>query len=144
LISFGFWFNPEDVALARSADAIEELSIARPLIERIGSTCSSCAEVSHHALPYHSVVYGAQQAVARAMEYLLSHDAEAEAMGRRGRQAACELYNWNSEERVLLKFYSQLLETQVPEKGKQDKKASPSATDLGRGLNVSTRARYRA
>src|SRR6266446_683699 len=79
------------------------------------------------------------QAVARAMEYLLSHDAEAEAMGRRGRQAACELYNWNSEERVLLKFYSQLLETQVPEKRKEDKKASPSATDLGRRLNVSTR-----
>jgi len=23
----------------------------------------------------------------------------------------CELYNWNSEERVLLKFYSELLET---------------------------------
>jgi glycosyltransferase involved in cell wall biosynthesis len=49
------------------------------------------------------------QAIARAMEYLLSHDAEAEAMGRRGRQAASELYNWNSEERVLLKFYSELL-----------------------------------
>jgi len=51
------------------------------------------------------------RAIARAMEYLLSHDAEAEAMGRRGRKAACELYNWNSEERVLLKFYSELLET---------------------------------
>ena len=49
-------------------------------------------------------------AIARAMEYLLSHDAEAEAMGRRGRQAACELYNWKSEERALLKFYSKLLE----------------------------------
>ena len=39
---------------------------------------------------------------------------------------------------------SQLLETQVPEKGKEDKKVSPSATDLGRGLTVSTRARCRA
>jgi len=54
------------------------------------------------------------QAIARAMEYLLSHDAEAEAMGRRGRKAACELYNWDSQERVLLKFYSDLLETRVP------------------------------
>jgi glycosyltransferase involved in cell wall biosynthesis len=54
------------------------------------------------------------RAIARAMEYLLSHDAEAEAMGRRGRQAACELYNWNSEERVLLNFYSELLETRAP------------------------------
>jgi len=56
------------------------------------------------------------QAIARAMEYLLSHDAEAEAMGRRGRQAARELYNWNSEERVLLKFYSELLEPSAPER----------------------------
>jgi glycosyltransferase involved in cell wall biosynthesis len=56
------------------------------------------------------------QAIARAMEYLLSHDAEAEAMGRRGRQAASELYNWNSEERVLLKFYSELLEPSAPER----------------------------
>jgi glycosyltransferase involved in cell wall biosynthesis len=54
------------------------------------------------------------RAIARAMEYLLSHDAEAEAMGRRGRKAACELYNWNSEERVLLKFYSELLQTDAP------------------------------
>src|SRR4029077_10064399 len=56
------------------------------------------------------------QAIARAMEYLLSHDAEAEAMGRRGRQAARELYNWSSEERVLLKFYSELLEPGAPER----------------------------
>src|SRR6202521_39764 len=56
------------------------------------------------------------QAIARAMEYLLSHDAEAEAMGRRGREGARELYNWNSEERVLLKFYSELLEPSAPER----------------------------
>jgi glycosyltransferase involved in cell wall biosynthesis len=55
-------------------------------------------------------------AITRAMEYLLSHDAEAEAMGLRGRLAACELYNWNSQERVLLKFYSELLETSAPGK----------------------------
>jgi glycosyltransferase involved in cell wall biosynthesis len=54
------------------------------------------------------------RAIAHAMEYLLSHDAEAEAMGRRGRKAACELYNWNSEEGVLLKFYSDLLDTRLP------------------------------
>jgi glycosyltransferase involved in cell wall biosynthesis len=56
------------------------------------------------------------QAITRAMEYLLSHDAEAEDMGLRGRLAACELYNWNSQERVLLKFYSELLETSAPGK----------------------------
>jgi len=62
------------------------------------------------------------QAIARAMEYLLSHDAEAQAMGRRGRQAACELYNWKSEERILLNFYSELLEP-----GASERKESPQA-----------------
>jgi glycosyltransferase involved in cell wall biosynthesis len=68
------------------------------------------------------------QAIARAMEYLLNHDAEAEAMGRRGRQAACELYNWNSEERVLLKFYSELLEPGAPER-RESPQASMAAVD---------------
>src|SRR5260370_22058640 len=40
----------EDVALARSADAIEQLSIAGGLIQRIGSTCSSLAGV--RAVPW--------------------------------------------------------------------------------------------
>jgi len=66
------------------------------------------------------------QAIARAMEYLLSHDSEAEAMGRRGRQAACELYNWKSEERILLNFYSELLEP-----GASERKESPQAVDGG-------------
>ena len=43
--------QPEDVALARSANAIEQLSITRPLIQKIGSTRSSLAEVSHPAVP---------------------------------------------------------------------------------------------
>jgi len=62
------------------------------------------------------------QAIALAMEYLLSHDSEAEAMGRCGRQAACELYNWKSEERILLNFYSELLEP-----GASERKESPQA-----------------
>jgi glycosyltransferase involved in cell wall biosynthesis len=56
------------------------------------------------------------QAIARAMEYLLNHEAEAEAMGRRGRKAAFKLYNWDSEERILLRFYSELLEKDAPER----------------------------
>ena len=67
------------------------------------------------------------QAIAHAMEYLLSHDAEAEAMGRRGRQAACALYNWNSEERVLLKFYSELLETRAPGRSESAKELEAAA-----------------
>jgi glycosyltransferase involved in cell wall biosynthesis len=65
-------------------------------------------------------------AIARGMEYMLNHDAEAEAMGRRGRQAACELYNWTSEERVLLKFYSELLETGAPERKESPQPLMPA------------------
>jgi glycosyltransferase involved in cell wall biosynthesis len=59
---------------------------------------------------------GDAREIAHAMEYLLTHDAEAEAMGRRGRQAVCERYNWSTEERVLLQFYSDLLEIRAPGK----------------------------
>jgi len=68
-------------------------------------------------------------AIARAIEYLLTHDAEAEAMGHRGRQAACKLYNWKSEERVLLKFYSQLLETEAPGRKEETRCVPPQIQD---------------
>ena len=61
------------------------------------------------------------QAIVHAIEYLLSHDVEAEAMGHRAREAACTLYNWNSEERVLLKFYSDLLERRAPATNENEK-----------------------
>ena len=48
-------------------------------------------------------------AIARSLEWLLTHEAEAQEMGRRGMQAVHELYNWRSQERVLLDFYSRLL-----------------------------------
>jgi hypothetical protein len=54
------------------------------------------------------------------MEYLLSHDAEAESMGCRGRQAACELYNWNSEEACCSSSTLSCLRHRFP-KGKEDK-----------------------
>jgi len=68
-------------------------------------------------------------AIARAIEHLLTHDAEAEAMGQRGRQAACKLYNWESEERVLLKFYSELLETDAPRRKDRKRYCAPQAPD---------------
>jgi glycosyltransferase involved in cell wall biosynthesis len=46
--------------------------------------------------------------IARAIEYLLSHPAEAEAMGRRGRRAVEERYNWTHEETKLLNLYATL------------------------------------
>jgi glycosyltransferase involved in cell wall biosynthesis len=46
--------------------------------------------------------------VADAISYLLTHDAESEAMGRRGRAAVEQRYNWGVEEGSLLNFYSSL------------------------------------
>ena len=47
-------------------------------------------------------------AIATAVAYLLSHDREAEAMGRRGREAVARRYNWSAEEPKLLHLYADL------------------------------------
>jgi glycosyltransferase involved in cell wall biosynthesis len=47
-------------------------------------------------------------AIADVIRYLLTHDAEAEAMGRRGRQAVEEQFNWSHEEYKLLAFYGSM------------------------------------
>jgi glycosyltransferase involved in cell wall biosynthesis len=50
------------------------------------------------------------QAIANAIEYLLTHPEEAAAMGLRGRQAVLEKFNWTREEPKLLQLYAQLLD----------------------------------
>jgi glycosyltransferase involved in cell wall biosynthesis len=47
-------------------------------------------------------------AIGSSIEYLLTHPVEAEAMGRRGREAVERVYNWASEERKLLALYEAL------------------------------------
>jgi glycosyltransferase involved in cell wall biosynthesis len=49
------------------------------------------------------------EAIAKAIQWLLEHPEEAEQMGRRGRQAVCERYNWDSEGKKLLALYEELL-----------------------------------
>ena len=49
------------------------------------------------------------QAIAGAILDLLAHPEEAEAMGRRGRQAIRERYSWDSEARALLSLYEDIL-----------------------------------
>lgn len=48
-------------------------------------------------------------AIASAIDHLVSHRAEAEAMGRNGRQAVLSRYNWAREEAKLIEFYDRLL-----------------------------------
>jgi glycosyltransferase involved in cell wall biosynthesis len=46
---------------------------------------------------------------AEAIERLLIDSALAEEMGRRGRKAVEECFNWNAEENTLLSFYSSII-----------------------------------
>lgn len=48
-------------------------------------------------------------AIAQAIQWLLQHPREAEEMGRRGRQAVLERYNWEHEAAVLKSVYEGLL-----------------------------------
>ena len=48
--------------------------------------------------------------IAQAIEYVLSHPAEAEEMGSRGQAAMLKLYNWDTEAEKLVNLYSGLVE----------------------------------
>jgi glycosyltransferase involved in cell wall biosynthesis len=54
-------------------------------------------------------------AVARAVEHLLTHPEEADAMGRRGRAAVLERFNWDAEGDRLLALYRTLVGAPGPE-----------------------------
>jgi glycosyltransferase involved in cell wall biosynthesis len=48
--------------------------------------------------------------IAQAIQWLLDNPGEAEAMGKRGRDATLKKYNWDHEQSKLLDFYNSLLE----------------------------------
>ena len=48
-------------------------------------------------------------AIASAMQWILDHPAEAEAMSRRGREAVEKQYNWETEAEKLVALYNKLL-----------------------------------
>ena len=49
------------------------------------------------------------EAIASAIEWLLTHPDEAEAMGKRGREAVQDRYNWEGESQKLLALYTRLI-----------------------------------
>jgi glycosyltransferase involved in cell wall biosynthesis len=49
--------------------------------------------------------------IARAIEYILTHPTEAEAMGRRGQAALLKYYNWDSEAEKLVRLYKGLTDS---------------------------------
>ncbi len=67
----------------------------REIIE--GSNCGLCVDPLR------------PDAIAEAIDYLITHPDEAAALGRNGQRAVNERYNWDLEGRKLLQFYSNLL-----------------------------------
>src|SRR5215813_4388039 len=57
---------------------------------------------------------GQPKALAEAIQWLLEHPAEAQAMGNRGRQAILQTYNWNSQAQLLLDLYRRVAGCRVP------------------------------
>jgi glycosyltransferase involved in cell wall biosynthesis len=50
------------------------------------------------------------QAIAEAIQHVLTHPAESARMGRRGHEAVRHSYNWDSQARVLIGLYGELVE----------------------------------
>lgn len=69
-----------------------------PLWRRIVGDCRCGIFVKPHDVP----------AIAHAIEYILTHPAEAAEMGRRGQSAVLERYNWDLQAKKLVDLYRQL------------------------------------
>ncbi|MBO0949885.1 glycosyltransferase [Fibrella forsythiae] len=69
--------------------------------------------VEHHRCGFCVDPYDAD-AVARALTYLINNPDEAEEMGKRGRNAVIQQYNWATEATKLLAFYRQVLQVPHP------------------------------
>lgn len=55
------------------------------------------------------------ESIAQAMDYIEENPVEAEEMGRRGRAAVENIYNWPREERKLLELYNALVPGRLPQ-----------------------------
>ncbi len=53
-------------------------------------------------------------AVAAAIDWIFAHPEEAEAMGRRGREAIRARYSWENEQRTLIQLYERILAPRSP------------------------------
>ena len=68
-------------------------------------------------------------AIAARMQWMLDHPREADEMGRRGRYAVEQTYNWSRESAKLIGLYEGLLRTKAGPQVKQDcSKSSPRTT----------------
>jgi glycosyltransferase involved in cell wall biosynthesis len=67
------------------------------------------------------------QAIADAIQWIMSHPEESAAMGKRGQQSVHEVYNWENEARTLLGFYNEF--------NQKDSDCRGSATTVHQGVH---------
>ena len=115
------------VAFEAASEAFVGLALLKPVGDFAESYPTKIFEYMAVGLPvvtsdfplYRSVVGAAAcgfcihvtnaQALADALSWLLAHPAEAQQMGKRGRQAVEEHYQWSSQEAKLLELYRAIL-----------------------------------
>jgi glycosyltransferase involved in cell wall biosynthesis len=79
----------------------------------VASNLRRPAEIVNQARCGILVEPGKPKAMAEAIQWLLDHPAEAQAMGNRGRQAVLRIYNWNSQAQLLLALYDRVTEART-------------------------------
>ena len=125
-VRFDGWASRRQVAQVM-ADARAGLVVLRPVEHEMLTLPIKLFEYMAAGLPviasdfpvWRAIVDGAQcgllvdpldeQAIASAMRWMLDHPEEAEAMGRRGRAAVEQQFNWDHEASTLIAFYRKQL-----------------------------------
>ncbi|WP_166253971.1 glycosyltransferase family 4 protein [Marinobacter salicampi] len=124
-VDFRGWLDREEIKKALN-DSVAGLVTLRPIINYLDALPVKMFEYMAAGIPviasdfplWKQIIEGSQcgicvdpldpQAIANAIDYLVTHPEEAAQMGRNGQKAVFQKYNWDNEEQKLLHFYSSL------------------------------------
>jgi glycosyltransferase involved in cell wall biosynthesis len=124
-VDYRGWLDREGVKVALN-ESVAGLVTLHPIINYLDSLPVKMFEYMAVGLPviassfplWKTIIEGNQcglcvdpldpHAIARAIDYLITHPEEAEQMGRNGQKAVLEQYNWDNEEQKLFDFYNLL------------------------------------
>ena len=125
-VDFRGWLNREGVKSALN-ESVAGLVTLHPIINYLDALPVKMFEYMAAGLPviasnfhlWKQIIEGNQcgicvdpldpNAIAEAIDYLVTHPEKAEQMGRNGQRAVQEKYNWDIEEKKLLDFYKSLI-----------------------------------
>jgi glycosyltransferase involved in cell wall biosynthesis len=105
-VSLVFYAEPRNHSSIRANRLFESMAAAAPVIVSDFPEWRTLVESLGCGL---AVNPSSPQAIAEAIQYLLGHPAEAAEMGRRGRQAFLQSFNWTHESDRLLELYDLLV-----------------------------------